>query len=45
MFKSLLNALHDIIHQAVHIALILPVAGLKATVSFLTHVHDELKKV
>lgn len=45
MLKNLLNDVHDVVHQAVHIVLILPVAGLKGVISLLTHLLKEIEQV
>lgn len=43
--KDLLNALHALLHNAAHIALILPLASLKALDTGLQHLIAELGKV
>lgn len=42
--KTILDHIHALVAEGVHIVLILPVAGLKAVVAGLTYVHDELAK-
>ena len=42
--KTILNELHDLVAEALHLILVLPVAALKAIVAGLTHVLTELEK-
>ncbi len=43
--KTLLNAIHDVVHAGLHIVLIPVVAALKAVVAGLTHLLAEIEKV
>lgn len=43
--KTLLNAIHDVVHALLHIALIPVVTALKAAVAGLTHLLTEVEKV
>lgn len=45
MFKSLLNAIHDVVHLGLHIVLIPVMASLKAVIAGLTHLEAELSKI
>ncbi len=42
--KTILDHIHALVAEVVHILLILPVAGLKSVIAGLMYVHDELAK-
>jgi len=44
-FQPFLIALHDVGKWLLHVVLIPVVAGLKALISGLTYIHDEIAKV
>jgi hypothetical protein len=43
--KTLLNAIHDVVHAGLHIALVPVMAVLKAVIAGLTHLQAELEKI
>lgn len=45
VIKDLLNAMHDVVHKAVHIALIPVVAVLEGAIALLTRFLTELQKI